>query len=52
MICESLPADFLTMAEDFPRKNNSYRSCVLGFLPKDTAHNCMVSDRWLLPERL
>ena len=36
------------MEEDFLRKNNSYRSCVLGFLPKDTAHNCMISNRWFL----
>ena len=45
MVCESLPADFLTMAEDFLRKN---RPCVLESLPKDTAHNHMVSGCWLL----
>lgn len=47
-IYESLPVDFLTTAKDFLREHNSYRSCVLEFLSKGTAHNGMVSGCWLL----
>lgn len=37
MVYEFLTANFLTMAEDFLRKNDLYRSCVLESLPKETA---------------
>jgi hypothetical protein len=39
MICESLPVNFLTMAEDFLKKNNFYRPRALESPLKDTAHN-------------
>ena len=47
-LCGFLPEVFLTMAKDFPKRNNPCHPCVSASLPRDAAHNQKVSDYWLL----